>query len=105
MQTAGVLFSILQCSAITVDCDAARDCTLQTGHKRSQNKAWTHSQPGEKHHVKDRRILLSDDPQQPTMLCFNPSFRGVALETEVELFYYLRRGEGGGVLHSPELDQ
>lgn len=90
MQTAGVLFSILQCSAITVGCDAARDCTLQTGHKRSQNKAWTHSQPGEKHHVKESRILLSADPQQPAMLRFNPSFPGVALETKVELFHYLQ---------------
>lgn len=86
MQPAGVLFSILQCSAITVGCDAARDCTLQTGHKRSQNKACTHSQPGEKDHMKESRILLSGDSQQRVTLHFNPSLPGVTLETEVDLF-------------------
>lgn len=86
MQTAGVLFSCLQCSAITVGCDAARDCALQTGHKRSQNKACTHSQSGEEQHITESRILLSGDPQQRAMPRFNPRLPGVTLETEVDLF-------------------
>lgn len=66
-------------------------CTLQTGHKRSQNKAWTRSQPGEKRHVKESRILLSARPSAARRaLRFNPGFPGVALETKVELFHYLR---------------
>lgn len=84
MQTAGVLFSSLQCSAITVSCDAARDCTLQTGHKRSQNKACTHSHPREKHHMQEGTLLLSSRPQQRAMLRFNPGHLGVTLKTEVE---------------------
>lgn len=86
MQTAGVLFSSLQCSAITVSCDAARDCTLQTGHKRSQNKACTHSHPREEHHIQEGTVLLCSHTQQHTTLRFNPSHLGVTLKTEVERF-------------------